>query len=86
MGYCVPVLAPIENYYTKHQIDEMLEEIESGETSGCCITPEEVDEKIDAATSGINQDIETISGDLQAVSAEVESISGLTSGDVRNND
>jgi hypothetical protein len=90
MGCCVPVLAPIENYYTKHQIDEMLEEIESGETSGCCITPEEVDEKIDAAISGINQDIETISGDvitisgdLQAVSAEVESISGLTSGDVQ---
>lgn len=90
MGCCVPVLAPIENYYTKHQIDEMLEEIESGETSGCCITPEEVDEKIDAATSGIDQNIDaisgdviTISGDLQAVSAEVESISGLTSGDVQ---
>ena len=90
MGCCVPVLAPIENYYTKHQIDEMLEEIESGETSGCCITPEEVDEKIDSATSGIDQNIDaisgdviTISGDLQAVSAEVESISGLTSGDVQ---
>lgn len=90
MGCCVPVLAPIENYYTKHQIDEMLEEIESGETSGCCITPEEVDEKIDAATSGIDQNIDaisgdviTISGDLQAVSAEVKSISGLTSGDVQ---
>lgn len=90
MGCCVPVLAPIENYYTKHQIDEMLEEIESAITSGCCITPEEVDEKIDAATSGIDQNIDaisgdviTISGDLQAVSAEVKSISGLTSGDVQ---
>lgn len=90
MGCCVPVLAPIENYYTKHQVDQLIEEIESAITSGCCITPEEVDEKIDAATSGIDQNIDaisgdviTISGDLQALSAEVESISGLTSGDVQ---
>lgn len=90
MGCCVPVLAPIENYYTKHQVDQLIEEIESAITSGCCITPEEVDEKIDVATSGIDQNIDaisgdviTISGDLQAVSAEVESISGLTSGDVQ---
>ena len=46
MGCCEPVLAPIQNYYTKYQIDKMIEEIESGITSGCCITPEEVDEKI----------------------------------------
>ena len=46
MGCCQPVLAPIDNYYTKYQIDQML----SGATSGCCITPEEVDEKISAAT------------------------------------
>lgn len=90
MGCCVPVLAPIENYYTKHQVDQLIEEIESAITSGCCITPEEVDEKIDVATSGIDQNIDaisgdviTISGDLQAVSAEVESISGMTSGDVQ---
>ena len=50
MGTCYPVLGPIENYYNKWQIDRMLEEIESGITSGCCITPEEVDEKISAAT------------------------------------
>lgn len=53
MGCCQPVLGPIENYYTKYQIDKMLEEIESGITSGCCITPEEVDDKIDEAISGI---------------------------------
>lgn len=53
LGCCTPVLGPIENYYTKYQIDKMLEEIESGITSGCCITPEEVDEKIDEAISGI---------------------------------
>lgn len=53
MGCCQPVLGPIENYYTKYQVDQMLEEIESAITSGCCITPEEVDEKIDEAISGI---------------------------------
>lgn len=54
MGCCQPVLGPIENYYTKPQIDRM---IESAITSGCCITPEEVDEKIEEAISGI-----TVSG------------------------
>ena len=54
MGCCQPVLAPIENYYTKYQVDKL---IESATTSGCCITPEEVDEKIEEAISGI-----TVSG------------------------
>lgn len=49
MGCCEPVLAPIENYYTKYQVDKL---IESATTSGCCITPEEVDEKIEEAISG----------------------------------
>ena len=44
MGCCVPVLAPIENYYTKYQVDKMvknlqkeideLREIISGTTEG----------------------------------------------------
>lgn len=54
MGCCQPVLAPADNYYTKYQVDQL---IESATTSGCCITPEEVDEKIEEAISGI-----TISG------------------------
>ena len=54
MGCCEPVLGPIENYYTKPTIDRMLDEITSAITSGCCITPEEVDEKIDEAISGIS--------------------------------
>lgn len=58
MGCCEPVLAPIENYYTKYQIDKM---IESATTSGCCITPEEVDEKIEEAVSGIYTKSETSS-------------------------
>lgn len=56
---CEPqvVLGPVENYYTKPTIDRMLDEISSAITSGCCITPEEVDEKIEEAISGI-----TVSG------------------------
>lgn len=53
MGCCVPTLGPIENYYTKYQTDLRIEEEISGLTgssSGCCITPEEVDEKISVAT------------------------------------
>ena len=54
MGCCEPVLGPIENYYTKYQVDKL---IEGAVISGCCITPEEVDEKIEEAISGI-----TVSG------------------------
>ena len=42
-------MADADNYYTKAQVDEKLEDIVE---SGCCITPSEVDEKISAATSG----------------------------------
>ena len=62
LGCCVPVISPAENYYTKYQIDEMLDEIESAITSGCCITPEEVDEKIDEATSGLQQTLSAGTG------------------------
>lgn len=61
-GCCQPVLGPVEQYYTKYQIDEMLDEIESAITSGCCITPEEVDEKIDEATSGLQQTLSAGTG------------------------
>ena len=54
MGCCEPMLGPIEAYYTKFTIDRKLEEITSAITSGCCITPEQVDEKIDEAISGIS--------------------------------
>lgn len=53
MGCCEPVLGPIQNYYTKFVIDRKLEEISSAITSGCCITPEEVDEKIEDAIDEI---------------------------------
>ena len=62
MGCCQPVLGPVENYYTKYQIDDMLEEIESAITSGCCITEEEVDEKIESAKTEIEAEIPSLSG------------------------
>lgn len=49
MGCCVPIVANADAYYTKSEIDEKIDEIV---TSGCCITPEEVDDKISAATEG----------------------------------
>ena len=62
MGCCQPVLGPIENYYTKYQIDKMFDEVESAITSGCCITPEEVDEKIESAKTEIESEIPSLSG------------------------
>ena len=77
MGCCEPVLGPIENYYTKYAIDKMLEEIESGITSGCCITPEEVDEKIDEAISGITPcDLSEYWTSAETQSAITEAVSG----------
>ena len=49
MGCCTPIVANADAYYTKSEIDDKLDDII---TSGCCITPEEVDEKISAATDG----------------------------------
>lgn len=60
MGCCEPVLGPVENYYTKPTIDRMLDEISSAITSGCCITPEEVDEKIASAKTQIESEIPTV--------------------------
>lgn len=62
MGCCQPVLGPIEAYYTKFTIDRKLEEITSAITSGCCITPEEVDEKITSAKTEIEGEIPSLSG------------------------
>lgn len=62
MGCCEPVLGPVENYYTKPTIDRKLEEITSAITSGCCITPEEVDEKIASAKTQIEAEIPSLDG------------------------
>ena len=60
MGCCTPVLAPIENYYTKYQIDDIIEGLEI--SGGCCITEAEVDEKIASAKTQIEQEIPSLSG------------------------
>ena len=59
MGCCEPVLAPIQNYYTKYKIDKM---IESATTSGCCITPEEVESAITSAITYVEGEIPSLSG------------------------
>lgn len=61
-GCCEPVLGPVQNYYTKYQIDKMIEEIESGITSGCCITPEEVESAITSAITYVEGEIPSLSG------------------------
>ena len=49
MGCVTPIVANADAYYTKSEIDEKLEDIV---TSGCCITPQEVDDKISSAITG----------------------------------
>lgn len=60
MGCCTPVLGPIEHYYTKGQIDDIIEGLEI--SGGCCITEAEVDEKIASAKTQIEQEIPSLSG------------------------
>ena len=55
MGCCVPTLAPIDNYYTKSQVDKLIEDIN---VSG--VTEEEVDEKIASAKTEIENEIPTV--------------------------
>lgn len=58
MGCCVPAIQDANNYYTKKQVDDLLEDIE---TSGCSgVTEEEAQELIDASTSGFSSDIASL--------------------------
>lgn len=57
---CSSYIEDASNYYTKKQVDDL---IESATTSGsCCITPEEVDEKIESAKTEIEAEIPSLSG------------------------
>ena len=57
---CSSYIEDADNYYTKKQVDDL---IESATTSGsCCITPEEVDEKIASAKTEIEAEIPSLSG------------------------
>ena len=61
MGCCVPTLAPIENYYTKSQVDKLIEDIN---VSG--VTEEELDEKIASAKTEIENEIPTVPSNVSA--------------------
>lgn len=63
------IIADADNYYTKHQVDELIEG-----ASGCCITPEEVDEKIEQAVSGKQDTL--IAGSGITISGNVISADG----------
>lgn len=57
LGCCVPVIADARQYYTKSQVDKLIENID---VSG--VTEEEVDEKIASAKTEIEQEIPSLSG------------------------
>ena len=63
------IIENADNYYTKHQVDELIEG-----ASGCCITPEEVDEKIEEAVSGKQDTL--IAGSGITISGNVISADG----------
>ena len=55
---CSSYIEDADNYYTKKQVDDL---IESATSSGnCCITEEEVDEKIASAKTEIENEIPTV--------------------------
>lgn len=57
---CSSYIEDASNYYTKKQVDDL---IESATSSGnCCITEEEVDEKIESAKTEIEAEIPSLSG------------------------
>lgn len=62
LGCCTPVLAPADNYYTKYQTEKKIEEAVSGLTgsTGCCITPEEVESAITSAMTIVEGEIPTV--------------------------
>ena len=61
-------IADADLYYTKLEIDTKLEDIVE---SGCCITPQEVDEKIDAAISGIDLSNYALKSEIPTVPTKV---------------
>ena len=66
MGCCEPVLAPVQNYYTKSQVDRMI----SGITvSG--VTQEELDAAIESATTKIEAEIPVVPTQVSAFENDV---------------
>lgn len=78
MGCCQPVLGPIENYYTKWQTDDKIEEAISGISA---VTIDEVQELIDESISGISGVTEeemnnAIASAKTEIEAEIPSLDG----------
>lgn len=70
MGCCEPVLGPIENYYTKYQVDKLI----SGITvSG--VTEEELQEAIDEVKTEIEAEMPVVPEDISAFNNDVPYLS-----------
>ncbi len=69
MGCCTPIVANADNYYTKSEVDEKLEEIV---ISGDGITSGEVQSMIDASVEPIEGSVEALSGSVEQLSTDME--------------
>ena len=69
MGCCTPIVANADNYYTKSEVDEKLEEIV---ISGDGITSGEVQSMIDASVEPIEGSVEALSGAVEQLSTDME--------------
>ena len=69
MGCCTPVVANADNYYTKSEVDEKIDEIT---ISGGGITSGEVQTQIDASVNPIEGDITALNGQVEQLSTDME--------------
>lgn len=69
MGCCTPIVANADNYYTKSEIDEKLDEIV---ISGGGVTDEHIQEMIDAATEPIEGSVEALEDAVEQLSTSLE--------------
>lgn len=69
MGCCTPVVANADNYYTKSEVDEKIDEIT---ISGGGITTGEVQSMINASVSPIEGDITALNGQVEQLSTDME--------------
>lgn len=68
MGCCTPVVANANHYYTKSEVDKMLS---ASTSASCCITEDEVDEKISTAVGSIDLSDYALKGDIPTVPTNV---------------
>ena len=65
---CSSYMADADNYYTKAEVDSKLEDIVE---SGCCITEEEVDEKIESAITSLDLSDYALKSEIPTVPTNV---------------